>query len=67
MRFPFWISTMLKYEAGEYSLEEAEKLAADMLREMRYGEMVISGLMIQKVTISYFLEVQQKERTEWKL
>ena len=27
-----------KYEAGEYSLEEAEKLAADMLREMRYGE-----------------------------
>ncbi len=27
-----------KYEAGEYSLEEAKKLAADMLREMRYGE-----------------------------
>lgn len=27
-----------KYEAGEYTLEEAKKIGADMLRELRYGE-----------------------------
>ena len=27
-----------EYEAGEYTLEEAKKLAADEVREMRYGE-----------------------------
>lgn len=27
-----------KYEAGEYTLEEAKKVGADMLRELRYGE-----------------------------
>lgn len=27
-----------KYEAGEYTLEEAETLGADLLREIRYGE-----------------------------
>ncbi|WMC94312.1 methyl-accepting chemotaxis protein [Kineothrix sp. MB12-C1] len=27
-----------KHEAGEYTLEEAKKLGADLLREMRYGE-----------------------------
>lgn len=27
-----------KYEAGEYTLEEAEKTGADLLRELRYGE-----------------------------
>lgn len=27
-----------KYEAGNYTLEEAKKLGADLLRELRYGE-----------------------------
>ena len=27
-----------KYESGEYTLDEAKKLGADILREMRYGE-----------------------------
>lgn len=27
-----------KYEAGEYTLEEAKKIAADTVRELRYGE-----------------------------
>lgn len=27
-----------KYEAGEYTLEEAKKVGADLLRELRYGE-----------------------------
>lgn len=32
-----------RYEKGEYTLDEAEKLAADQIRDLRYGIMDISG------------------------
>ncbi len=54
------------YKAGTYTLDEAKKIAADEVRQMRYGEAVTSGLTSQMVQMWFCLAVIPREQTVWK-
>lgn len=47
-----------EYKSGKYTLDEAKKIAADEIRQMRYGEADISGLTSPMARILFCLEVQ---------
>ena len=53
-----------QYEAGVYTREEAKKLAADEIRQLRYA--AISGLISMMEPMLCCLAVRQKERIVWK-
>lgn len=57
-----------QYEAGVYTREEAKKLAADEIRQLRYGMgmAAISGLISMMEPMLCCLAVRQKERIVWK-
>lgn len=54
------------YKAGTYTLDEAKKIAADEVRQMRYGEAGTSGLTSQMVQMWFCLAVIPREQTVWK-
>lgn len=43
-----------KYEAGEYTLEESKVVGADLIRELRYAERDIFGLIHMKEIMLYY-------------
>lgn len=52
-----------EYKAGRYSLDEAKKIAADEIRQMRYGMVDISGLTSPMVRILFCLGIQLRVLT----
>lgn len=59
------------YKAGTYTLDEAKKIAADEVRQMKSGRCVTerpvtSGLTSQMVQMWFCLAVIPREQTVWK-
>ena len=55
-----------QYQAGVYTEAEARKLAADEIRQLRYGDSDISGWISMTEPMWYCWEVQQKVQTVWR-
>lgn len=55
-----------EYKAGAYTLDEAKKIAADEVRQMRYGDAGYFGLINPTEQMSCCSEVIPKEPTVWK-
>ena len=56
-----------QYEAGVYTREEAKKLAADEIRQLRYGEWrLFLGWISMMEPMLCCLAVRQKARIVWK-
>lgn len=54
------------YKAGTYTLDEAKKIAADEVRQMRYGEAGYFWIDSQMVQMWFCLAVIPREQTVWK-
>lgn len=54
------------YKAGTYTLDEAKKIAADEVRQMRYGEAGYFWIDQSDGTNVVRLEVIPREQTVWK-
>lgn len=55
-----------KYQAGEYTEQEAKKLAADEIRALRYGDNGYFWVISMMELMLSFWEVLQRGRTVWR-